>query len=108
RTRAPLNIRFVGAGRRFVTDFGLAKRLNREGPTGSGAPLGTPGYMAPEQAAGRADITALADVYSLGAILYEMLAGRPPFRASTVMETLVQVMEREPEPPRRINPTVPS
>ena len=108
RDLKPPNILFDEAGQPFVTDFGLAKRLGQTGPTGLGAPLGTPGYMAPEQAAGRTDVTAAADVYSLGAILYELVAGRPPFRASTVMETLVQVMEGDPVPPRRLNPAVPA
>jgi serine/threonine-protein kinase len=107
RDLKPANVLFDEAGRPFVTDFGLAKRLGQTGPTGQGALMGTPGYMAPEQAAGRADITASADIYSLGAILYKVLAGRPPFRASTVIETLVQVMEGEPVSPRRLNPSVP-
>ncbi len=107
RDLKPANILFDEAGLPHVTDFGLAKQLGRNGPTGSGAPLGTPGYMAPEQAAGRNDITASADIYSLGAILYELLTGRQPFRASTVMETLVMIMEREPESPRKLNPTAP-
>lgn len=107
RDLKPANVLFDEAGQPFVTDFGLAKRLGQTGPTVLGALLGTPGYMAPEQAAGRNDITASADVYSLGAILYELLAGRPPFRAGTVMETLVLVMEGEPVPPRRLNPAVP-
>jgi serine/threonine-protein kinase len=107
RDLKPANILFDESGQPHVTDFGLAKRLGHDGPTDTGAPLGTPRYMAPEQAAGRADITAAADLYSLGAILYELLTGRPPFRASTVMETLVLVTEREPEPPCRLNPLVP-
>lgn len=107
RDLKPANVLFDEAGQPFVTDFGLAKRLGQSGPTVLGALLGTPGYMAPEQAAGRTDITASADVYSLGAILYELLTGRPPFRAATVMETLVLVMEGEPVPPRRLNPAVP-
>ena len=109
RDLKPANVLFDEAGQPFVTDFGLAKRLGQSGPTGLGALMGTPCYMAPEQAAGRRDITAAADLYSLGAILYELLTGRPPFRASTVMETLVQVaMEGEPEPPApRLNPTTP-
>jgi serine/threonine-protein kinase len=108
RDLKPPNVLFDEAGKPFVTDFGLAKRLGQTGPTGVGAPMGTPGYMAPEQAAGRTDVTASADIYSLGAILYELGAGRPPFRARTVMETLVQVMEREAVSPRRLNPAVPA
>src|SRR6185295_13645007 len=92
RDLKPPNVLFDESGKPFVTDFGLAKRLGQTGPTGVGAPMGTPGYMAPEQAAGRTDVTASADIYSLGAILYELVAGRPPFRAPTVMETLVQAM----------------
>jgi serine/threonine-protein kinase len=108
RDLKPPNVLFDESGKPFVTDFGLAKRLGQTGPTGLGAPMGTPGYMAPEQAAGRADVTASADLYSLGAILYELVVGRPPFRASTVMETLLQVMEGEAVSPRRLNPAVPA
>jgi serine/threonine-protein kinase len=93
----------------FVTDFGLVKRVgpgSGEGPTHSGAILGTLEYMAPEQARG-GPIDERADVYGLGAVLYALLASRPPFRAESPMETLVQVTEREPEPPTRINPRVP-
>src|SRR5262249_37021747 len=76
-----------------ITDFGLAKRLDAEGSqTQSGALLGTPSYMAPEQAAGQTRALGPAtDVYALGAILYELLTGRPPFKAATVLETLEQV-----------------
>jgi serine/threonine-protein kinase len=108
RDLKPPNVLFDEAGKPFVTDFGLAKRLGQTGPTGHGAPMGTPGYMAPEQAAGRRDVTASADIYSLGAILYELVAGRPPFRAATVIETLVQVMEGDAVSPRRLNPAVPA
>jgi serine/threonine protein kinase len=91
-----------------ITDFGLAKRLDEEsGHTHTGAILGTPSYMAPEQAGG--DGTAvgpLADVYALGAILYETLTGRPPFRGPTVLDTLAQVRECEPVPPRQLQPNV--
>jgi outer membrane protein assembly factor BamB len=93
----------------MVTDFGLAKRLAKPGEAGmtqSGAIVGTPSYMAPEQAAARKGISTAADVYSLGAILYELLTGRPPFQAATQLDTLLQVIEREPEPPRTINPRV--
>jgi tetratricopeptide (TPR) repeat protein len=92
-----------------VSDFGLAKCLDAPaGPTRSGALLGTPSYMASEQAAGRIDLIGpAADVYSLGAILYECLTARPPFRAASDWETLRQVQADEPPPPRRLQPGVP-
>jgi tetratricopeptide (TPR) repeat protein/tRNA A-37 threonylcarbamoyl transferase component Bud32 len=91
-----------------ITDFGLAKRLDKTGWTRSDAVLGTPSYMAPEQAASKpATIDARTDVYGLGAILYEMLTGRPPFRAESPLQTLKQVVEIEPARPRLVNPGVP-
>ena len=90
-----------------VSDFGLAKRINSPGSlTRTGAVVGTPSYMSPEQASGRKDLTATADVYSLGAILYELLTGRPPFQAAHPVDTLLLVLEQEPVPPRYLNPTV--
>jgi serine/threonine protein kinase/formylglycine-generating enzyme required for sulfatase activity len=91
-----------------VTDFGLAYIAGQEGMTATGEVLGTPGYMPPEQASGRVrEVGALADVYSLGAVLYCMLTGRPPFQAATAIETLWQVQNQEPVPPRRLNSAVP-
>ena len=88
-----------------ITDFGLAKRMSTErGHTQSGAILGTPSYMAPEQATGPKAVTIAADVYSLGAILYELLTGKPPFQAETPFDTILQAAEREPVPPRMLNP----
>jgi serine/threonine-protein kinase len=92
-----------------VADFGLVKMLGAGADlTRTGVVLGTPSYMAPEQAAGRnAEVGPLSDVYSLGAILYELLTGRPPFHEATPLDTLVQVLEGEPSLPRQLNPRVP-
>jgi eukaryotic-like serine/threonine-protein kinase len=90
-----------------VSDFGLAKLIDRtETLTRTGDFVGTPSYMAPEQATNRREITPAADVYSLGAILYELLTGRPPFQASNPVDTLLLVLEQEPVPPRDLNPSV--
>jgi serine/threonine-protein kinase len=92
-----------------ITDFGLVKRLDgQEGLTISGTVMGTPAYMAPEQAAGRnRDIGPPCDVYGLGAILYECLTGRPPFKAPTLLGTLEQVRAVEPVPPTQLAPRIP-
>jgi WD40 repeat protein/serine/threonine protein kinase len=92
-----------------ITDFGLAKHLEADsGQTPSGAVMGTPSYMAPEQAGGRSRaIGPTADVYALGAILYECLTGRPPFRAATILDTIQQVLFQDPVPPSRLEPKVP-
>jgi len=91
-----------------ITDFGLAKRLQDvAGRTRTGEVMGTPSYMAPEQAAGRKDIGPAADVYALGAILYRLLSGRPPFQAETSLDTLMLVLEQEPLPLRAWNKSLP-
>jgi serine/threonine protein kinase len=92
-----------------IADFGLAKRLQEDtGQTRTGAILGTPSYMAPEQALGKSkDVGIAADQYALGAILYELLTGRPPFQGATVWETIDQVRSQEPVPPSRLQPRVP-
>jgi formylglycine-generating enzyme required for sulfatase activity/tRNA A-37 threonylcarbamoyl transferase component Bud32 len=92
-----------------VTDFGLAKRVDSgAGMTATGSVMGTPSYMAPEQAQGKKEVGPSADVYSLGAILYDCLTGRPPFKAATVYDTLRQVVSDEPVSPRQLNPRVPA
>jgi tetratricopeptide (TPR) repeat protein len=92
-----------------ITDFGLAKKLDHDSAlTQSGAIMGTPSYMAPEQAEGRTrDVGPCTDIYALGAILYECLTGRPPFKAATMIETIEQVRKEEPVPPSRLQPKVP-
>jgi tetratricopeptide (TPR) repeat protein len=102
RDLKPGNVLFAEDGTPKIADFGLAKRLNAgDGPTRTGDILGTPCYMAPEQIHGTG-VGPAADVYALGAILYELLTGRPPFRADTVWATLAQVIGREPAPPRQL------
>ncbi len=102
------NVLFAENGTPKVTDFGLAKKLDEAGHTATGAVLGTPSYMAPEQARGDTlAVGPLSDVYALGAVLYECLTGRPPFRSGTAADTLLQVLHDEPVPPARLQGGVP-
>jgi WD40 repeat protein len=104
----PANILLAEDGAPKVSDFGLAKKLDSPGQTESGAIIGTASYMAPEQARGRAkEVGPAADIWALGAMLYELLTGRPPFLADTTLHTLMQVVEDEPVPPRRLQSQVP-
>ena len=97
RDLKPANILIDSAQQGHITDFGLAKQLDSQASmTATGLLVGTPSYMAPEQAAGSKDITTAVDVYGLGAILYELLTGRPPFKAPTVLQTLEQVRTHDP------------
>ena len=106
RDLKPSNILVDQQGEPHVADFGLAKSLDHDsGFTFTSSVLGSPNYMAPEQAAGKTrQLTTAVDVYGLGAILYHLLAGRPPFQAKTPIETLRQVVDFDPAPPRSFNP----
>lgn len=109
RDLKPSNILLEGGETPRIADFGLAKRIEEDtGLTHSGTILGSVHYMAPEQAAGHTEkVGPASDVYALGAILYKILTGRPPFQAATGFETMQQVISDEPVPPRQLNSTIP-
>lgn len=107
RDLKPANILVDENGEPLITDLGLAKNTaGGSNLTNTGAVLGTPSYMPPEQASGNAAITMAADIYSLGAIMYELLTGQPPYKAESAIETVMQVLDGPPELPHRRNPAV--
>src|SRR4029450_12276311 len=109
RDLKPSNILFDANDQPHVTDFGLAKVTGSASDvTSTNAIVGSPSYMAPEQASGHSrDVDGRADLHALGAILYELLTGRPPFQADSAMATLKLIVEAEPVPPRQLNPQIP-
>jgi len=107
RDLKPANVLLAADGTPKVADFGLAKRIEEDGQTMSGQVLGTPSYMPPEQARGDRDVGPAADVWALGATLYECLTGRPPFKGATTIDTIWQVLHQEPAAVRQLNAQVP-
>jgi eukaryotic-like serine/threonine-protein kinase len=109
RDLKPANILLAADGTPKITDFGLAKQVEDDSSqTRTGAILGTPAYMAPEQARGWGVIGPAADIYSLGAVFYDLLTGRPPFEGITALDTLQMVQSHEPVPPQRHQPSIPT
>src|SRR6185503_18938230 len=110
RDLKPSNVLIDKADQPRITDFGLAKQLEEDAQiTTTGQVLGSPNFMPPEQALGRhAEVGPASDVYSLGAMLYHALTGRPPFQAHTIQQVLLQVQQSEPVPPRQLHSGVPA
>src|SRR5262249_48611762 len=108
RDLKPANVLLDANDTPKIADFGLAREVDEDGPTRTGSVLGTPSYMSPEQAAGATRRGGPhPDQYSLGAILYDLLTGRPPFKGTSMIETLEHVRTREPPPPTHLQPNLP-
>ena len=108
RDLKPDNVLLLADGTPKVTDFGLAKTVDSQGPTRTGAVVGTPSYMAPEQTLGDGrEVNRSVDIYALGAMFYDLMTGRPPFLGTSALDTLRQVQENEPLAPRRLEPSIP-